>query len=145
MSDLFQDLHQRAYSPAALTFWLLPSIINLHHLDGSRLCVASELHGPQVAAGGDCRQHALRQTLGLLHGAATTGPVGLPGVSFMTVTATLKSSWHGSCTATASLFGSSAGAEGAAVKRPAVTPELPLHAQNKRRALDMLSFDTNPH
>lgn len=54
--------------------------------------LVSELHGSQVAAGGDCRQHALRQTLGLLHCAATARPVGLPGVSLMAVTAAFKSS-----------------------------------------------------
>lgn len=94
LSDLFksaQELHQQPYYPAALTFWLLPSFINLHHLDRS-LCVASELHSSQVAAGGNCIQHALRQTLGPLHGAATTRPVRLPRVSFMTVTATFESS-----------------------------------------------------
>lgn len=77
---------------AALTFWLLPSVINLHHLDTSHLCGTSELHSSQVAAGGNCSQHALRQTLRLLRGAATTRPVGLPGVSFMTVATTFKSS-----------------------------------------------------
>lgn len=82
----------KAYSPAALTFRLLPSFINLRHPDRSRLCVTSELHGSQVAAGGNCSQNARRQTLRLLRGAAAARPVGLPGVSFMTVTATFKSS-----------------------------------------------------
>lgn len=41
------------------------------------------------------------------------------------------STWHGPRAATASLFGSSAGAEGAAVERPAVTPQLPLHLQSE--------------
>lgn len=58
----------------------------------SRLCVTSELHRSQVAAGGDGGQDALWQTLGPLHGAATAGPVRLPGVSFMAVTAPFKAS-----------------------------------------------------
>lgn len=53
-----------------------------------RLLVSSELHGSQVAAGGDRVQHALGQTLGVLRRAAAAGPVQLPGVSFMTVAAT---------------------------------------------------------
>lgn len=52
------------------------------------LCAPSELHSSQVAAGGNRVQHALRQTLGVLDGAAAAGPVQLPGVSFMTVAAT---------------------------------------------------------
>lgn len=58
----------------------------------SCLCVTSELHRSQVAAGGDGSQHALRQTLGPLHGAATAGPVRLPGVSFMAVATPFKAS-----------------------------------------------------
>lgn len=54
--------------------------------------VPSELHGSQVAAGEHCSQHALRQTLGLLHRAATAGPVGLPGVTLVAVTTTFESS-----------------------------------------------------
>lgn len=46
-----------------------------------------------MAAWGNCSQNTLWQTLRLLHGAATTRPVGLPGVSLMAMTASFKSSW----------------------------------------------------
>lgn len=58
--------------------------------DLSRAAVSSQLHGLQVTTGRNRVQHALRQTLGLLHGAATAGPVRLPRVSFMAVTAAFK-------------------------------------------------------
>lgn len=48
----------------------------------------------------------------------------------------LLRTWHGSWAATASIFGSSTGAEGAAVKHPVVAPELPLHVQIKWRTLE---------
>lgn len=98
LSDLFkyaQDSHWEPlpHFPTALTFWLLPSSINLHHhLARPHLCVTSELHSSQVATWGNRSQYTLRQTLGLLHSAATTRPVGLPGVSLMIVTAAFKSS-----------------------------------------------------
>lgn len=44
-----------------------------------------------MAAGGNCSQHTRRQTLGLFHSAATAGPVGLPRVTLMAVTAAFKS------------------------------------------------------
>lgn len=57
-----------------------------------RLRVTSELHRSQVAAGRHRSQHALRQTLRLLGGAAAARPVRLPRVSFVTVTATFEAS-----------------------------------------------------
>lgn len=52
-----------------------------------------QLHSAQVAAGGNCSQHALRQTLGLLRGAAAARPVRLPGVTLVTVTAAFESAY----------------------------------------------------
>lgn len=113
-----------------------------------------------MAAGGNRLQDALRQTLGVLHGAAAAGPVQLPGVSFMTMAAASEApwetgaeevsgwllrpgrpagrvppTWHGSWAATEGLFGPSAGAEAAAVEGPAVASGPPGHGQRKRRPL----------
>jgi len=101
---------RRLWCPASLlsrlcqgftpTAWsLLPCPLGCCH--PSRTCiiltrlvsrVTSELHSSQVAARGNCSQHALRQTLRLLHSAATARPMRLPGMSLMTVTAAFKSS-----------------------------------------------------
>lgn len=64
----------------------------LNHFDVSARRVTSELHRSQVTAGRHCSQHAVRQTLGLLDGAAAARPVRLPRVSFVTVTATFEAS-----------------------------------------------------
>lgn len=65
------------------------NLFYLHHLD--RFSITSELRSSQVAVGGNCIQHCLWQTLRVLHSAATTRPVQLPRVSFVTVTTTFKS------------------------------------------------------
>lgn len=59
--------------------------------------MTSDLHNSQVATRRDCIQHALRQTLGLLHSAAAARPVRLPGMSLVTMAAAFKPSCTKTC------------------------------------------------
>lgn len=53
--------------------------------------------------------------------------------------------WHGPWAAAASLLGTAAGAEGAAVERPAVPPQPPLHVQGEGRPLQGDTAETEGH